>query len=269
MLAALYRTSALAAEPTSPVPAPSTRAEQREEWSESVATERTTQAPAAVDRVLQLDVVDSAFGAAQGSLYVGFQGLIESNSTEEPQGGLLVGGAPLSVLSLQALLGRDGDGRFSPTVTAHLCAWGGADTGHALGVLGRYKAEGFDELGGELEFGLTGAMVTGRAHLDLNLIGGIGVEEEEEGEIDIEAKARVGYDLASMLRIGALARGRQRLRGEVPLNGRRNWDVLAGAEVLYWTGPVVLAVSGGPSTVRSQTVGGYVMLTLAGTASLL
>lgn len=141
---------------------------------------------------------------------------------------------------------------------------GSLTEGYALGVLAQYKAEGFDELGGEAEVGFTGAARAGRFTVMGNLVAGMGLEEKEGGEVDGEAKVRVGYDVVDTLRLGAEGQVRTRLAGDVTLPGGRRADVIGGPQLLLRAGPLAIAIAGGPTTVGVPSgVAGYGMLTVA------
>lgn len=218
----------------------------------------------AADEVPRLGLVESAFGTTSGVVFAGLSGIAVSNSSEHTQAGVLLGGSPLRRLTLYGLFGRDGEGRFSPSATAQYAFLGGAGESHALSGLVQYKAEGFTEAGGELELGVLTGFHHARWYLNLGALTGFGLEEEEEGEIDAEGKARVGYDVLDSLRLGVLARFRERLAGDRRLAGGRNWDFIGGPEITGSFGPFVLAASGGPTTLGvSDGVGAYGMLTLA------
>ena len=118
----------------------------------------------------------------------------------------------------------------------------------ALGLLAQYKAEGFSELGGEAEVGVTMGGRLGRFSAMSNLVVGAGVEQEEVGELDGEAKLRVGYDVVGPLRLGAEGQVRRRFAGEHRLAGGRQWDALGGPQVMLLAGPVAVSLSGGATT---------------------
>jgi hypothetical protein len=228
------------------------------------ATEVEQQSAAPVDEVARVGTIQSGFGTSVGTAFAGFQGAVASSSSQEAQAGLLLGGSPLRRLTLLALFGRDGEGNLSPLLAAHVVFLGDRAHGYALGALTQYKAEGFTELGGEAELGLTGAWQVRALHLDANLIGGFGVEEKDMGEVDVEGKLSLGHDLFSRFRAGAAAQVRERLAGDRRLAGNRNWDALAGPELKAWFGPVLVAASGGATTVGvSDGVGGFANLTIA------
>lgn len=230
---------------TKPVPTP-------------VARDPWTQLP-------RLGFTESPFGMPANAGFVALSGLgTSAKSTNEAEGGVRVGFAPLSRLTIHGFAGRDGQGRFSPSAALHLRLLGDGARGGALGLLGQYKAEGFSELGGEAEIGLTAGWKGARWTLAANAIVGVGVEEKEEGEVDGELKARAGYDLGGGFRLGAEGQARRRFAGPNSLAGGRTWDALGGP-MLAWQGePMTVAMSFGPSTTGvAQGVGAYGMLTVA------
>jgi hypothetical protein len=132
----------------------------------------------------------------------------------------------------------------------------------ALGVLGRYKAEGFAEVEGEVEAGLLLALESHRWHLDLNALAGRGVEEEET---DGELLLRGGFDASGMFRLGFEGRGRQRLAGDEALAGGRSWDVFGGPQVTASFDPLFASVLTGATTVGlASGVGWGSLLTIGG-----
>jgi hypothetical protein len=217
------------------------------------------------DEAPRMGLVESAYGMRSGTFFAGLTGTGTSAKSENAaEGGVRVGLSPLPRLTLHGLIGRDAAGRFSPVVTGHDRLLGSLDEGFALGVLGQYKAEGFSELGGEAEVGLTSALRSGRFSMMGNLVAGLGVEEEEVGEMDAELKLRVGYDLGDSFRVGAEGQVRNRLAGDNLLAGGRKWDALGGPQLMWLGGPIALAMSFGPTTVGVKDgVGTYGMVTLA------
>lgn len=222
-----------------------------------------TRAP--LDQVPRLGLVESPYGLNRMSGFVALSGLgTSAKSTNEAEGGVRVGFAPIDRLTLHAFAGRDALGRFSPSATGHVRLLGSLPEGRALGALVQYKAEGFSELGGEVEAGFTGGVRVGRWSLAGNLVAGVGVEEEEEGEVDGEAKARAAYEVAPGVRLGVEGQARRRFAGPNKLAGGRDWDALGGLQVSWQGEPVVVAASFGPSTMGvASGVGAYGMLTVA------
>ena len=135
-------------------------------------------------------------------------------------------------------------------MTAHYRLVGSLEEGAALGALAQYKTEGFTKAGGEAELGLTGGIRSRRGFtLDINLVAGLGVEEQEVGEMDAEGKVRIGYDVLEALRLGAEGQLRRRVASERALAGGRKWDAVAGPQVLTRLGQVSVAATGGVTTV--------------------
>ncbi|HEY2409411.1 MAG TPA: hypothetical protein VGI10_25570 [Polyangiaceae bacterium] len=210
----------------------------------------------------------NAFGADPSSL--GVSGFAETRGSQQStkalaNGGLRVWGAPIDrlVLVLDAQR-REENNAFAPSVTAQVRLLGSTRDGWALGVLSRYKTEGFAELGGEVEGGVLLSVKSLGFHLDSNLIGG---GDFDGGESDGEALARAGYDVTSFLRLGGEARGRYRLSGSKPLPGNRSADVFGGAQALAYADHYFAAVTGGPSTVGiSDRIGWSIIVNAGGVA---
>jgi hypothetical protein len=70
--------------------------------------------------------------------------------------------------------------RWSPSMTAHVRLLGSWQEGYAPGALVRW---GFIEAGGDSEAGVTAGFRAGRFVLDGNLVDGLGIEEDEMGEV--------------------------------------------------------------------------------------
>jgi len=226
--------------------------------------------PSAATETPAVAYAHSAFGVSAGT--VGAAGYGESrgefrSSTPNFGGGLRIWISPLDRLTLFADAERRDEGsnrRFAPSASAQLRIVGDRKVGWALSALARYKAEGFAELGGEVEFAVLGSYARRGLHLDGNVIVGAGFEE---GESDGELLARAGYDVLPFLRIGGEGRARQRLSGDASLPGGRSWDAYAGPQVLGYSGAFFGALTAGPSTVGIQGgLGWLALLTVGGAA---
>jgi hypothetical protein len=229
--------------------------------------------PVAADEAQRLSFVENAYGSSARSVFAGVSGLAISSSDQRSQLGVLLGGSPLKRLTLHGLVGRDGKGHFAPSLAVQYAFLGGLEERYALGALAQYKAEGFTEAGGELEFGALFSLRPQRFHLDFAAIFGVGLEEEEEerkkageeeGEADAEGKLRVAYDVLGPLRAGVVGRFRKRVIGERSLAGNKSWDFIAGGELVVSLGPCAISASGGPTTLGvADGVGAYGMLSVA------
>jgi hypothetical protein len=177
-------------------------------------------------------------------------------------GGFRLWGSPFERLTFIGEGMRRDNGELAPSL-AMLVRLFEDDTGSwALGALGRYKAEGFAEVEGEIELGLIGSYARGPAHLDLDLVAGRGFEEEET---DAEILARAGYDVVSSLRVGVEGQYRHRFGGDARLPGGKDSDIFAGAELSLSFEPMYAAVLMGPTTVGVvDGVGLGGLLTLGG-----
>lgn len=190
--------------------------------------------------------VESPFNLARGTVFAaGTAQVVPTQDKTLTSGGVRVGVSPLDRVSAHVLLGRNAADRWSPSGTLHIRFLGSLESGFALGALASYKAEGFSELGGEAEVGLTAGLRTTHFYLDVNALGGRGLEEEEAGETDGELKARAGYTASSTLRIGVEGQVRKRFAGPRLAPNGRQWDTYAGPQLVAGVGPVVLAATGG------------------------
>ena len=187
-------------------------------------------------------------------------------------GGVLVWGAPIDRLTLVVDAPRDVylQDHFAPSAAA-IVRLLGTERGFSLGALAKYKVEGFGtdaegDMESEIEGGILLSYADSGLHLDLNAITGFGLTED--GEIDTEARLRVGYDLSSLVRAGIDAQARYRLAGDKNLLNGSTADFAAGAQVVVGSGPFFAALTGGPATMglsSSGAVGGTVMFSVSGT----
>ncbi len=221
--------------------------------------------PPPIDNIATSDLLENSFGTKGSIAFAGITGTgVTGASTQSSQGGIILGGAPIDRLTVHGFVGRDDAGHLAPSVTLHLRFLGDYKRGYALGTLARYKTEGFADAHGESELGLTAALRRGRLHLDTNIVGGLGVEESELGEVDGELRFRIGYDVFSNFRLGSLWQYRKRLAGDRALAGGRTWDTLGGGAVSAWYDRFLVSINGGPSTVGVATgVAAYGMVTVA------
>jgi hypothetical protein len=234
-----------------------------------VAASEQTRAPlrhSAATEVPRIAYADTAFGVSKATLgAAGFgeaRNGVNSEAHARVGGGLRIWGAPIERLLLVLDAQRsDENERFVPAVTAQFRVFGGEREGWALGVLARYKTEGFAELGGEVEGGLLGSLSNAGLHLDANVVAGA---DFDGGVSDGECLARGGYDVLSFLRLGAEGRVRYRLTGKTQLPGNRAWDGFGGAQVLAFADHYFGAVTGGPSTVGISDRIGWSVIASAG-----
>jgi hypothetical protein len=209
---------------------------------------------------------DTAFGVAPSTLGIAGFGEVRNGVDTESDahlgGGLRIWGSPvdrlLFVLDAQR---NDETDKFAPAITAQVRILGSEKDGWAFGALTRYKAEGFADLGGEMEAGLLGSINGSGLHLDANVVAGA---DFDGGESDGEALARGGYDVLKFLRLGAEGRFRSRLTGNTELPGHRNWDGFGGPQVLAFADHYFGAVTGGPSTVGISDKLGWSVIASAG-----
>lgn len=237
-----------------------------------------TPAPAAADDTTPRDVkvevpfvayTQSAFGAHERT--VGAQGYGEAHGDPAQHGfggGFVVYGSPVDRLTLIGTTERGLFHEWAPTGTVAFRIAGSVEQGWGLAALARYKMEGFDEAGGEIETGVMFSLSRSRAHLDVNAIGGTGTEEAEGGEMDVEARVRAGYDVLPWMRLGLDGQARYRVHGDKALAGGRSGDFVGGPQAMIAFGRFYGAATAGPSTVDvASGIGWTGMLTL-GAASL-
>lgn len=196
--------------------------------------------------------------SALGSATAAMAGQMQDES--QFGGGFRIWGAPIDRLTLLADVQRRSSGEFGPAAGLQVRIWNNRQW--ALGGLGRYKAEGFAELEGEIELGMLGSYAAHHWHLDLNLVAGRGFEEEET---DGEFAARAGYDVLPFLRLGFEGRGRYRLAGDARLSNGRAWDAFGGPQATLslahvftslWTGATSSGVVDGVGWGTTLVVGG-------------
>ncbi len=218
----------------------------------------------------------AAAGAPAGTYgaYLYGTGLGASRQNAAAGGGVTAWGAPIDRLTLVADAPRDVYllGHFAPSFAAIVRLFGRANDGWSLGALAKYKVEGFGtDPGGELESELEGGLLLSYGerrglHFDLNAITGFGLTEE--GEIDTEGRLRLGYDVASMVRVGVDGQGRYRLAGSKALPNGALWDFAAGPQIVIGTRHFFGALTGGPATmgVMSSGVLGWTLVASLGGA---
>jgi hypothetical protein len=210
-----------------------------------------------------LALTHSAFGSRSGKVGAHGFGYGTAASNSVGGGGFTVYGSPLNRLTLLATAERHADGKFAPNASIAYRIVGSLEDGWALAAMGTYKAEGFAEVEGEVEFGALFSILRDRWHFDLNAVAGGGFEESEE--FDAEAKLRVGYDVADWFRLGVDGRGRYRLRGVRDLAGGRKGDFIGGPQATATWSQFYASMLAGASTVDiSSGVGAAGWLTVGG-----
>ncbi len=241
----------------------------KEGADEYVAPSNEASAPirrSAATEVPRVAYTDTAFGVSKSTLGAAGVGEIRNGVNSETHthvgGGLRIWAAPIERLLLVLDAQRnDETDKFAPAITGQLRLFGSQQEGWALGVLARYKAEGFADLGGEVEGGFLGSFNRAGLHLDGNLVAGA---DFDGGVSDGEVLARGGYDVLSFLRVGAEGRIRHRLTGKTELPGSRAWDGFGGAQILGFADHYFGAVTGGPSTVGISDRVGWAVIASAG-----
>jgi len=215
----------------------------------------------------------SAQGAAPKSVGAYGYGLALAAAGQDAVlgGGATVWGSPIDRLTLIGDASRDVSGRFTPSVAAMGRLYGSRGEAFTLGVLGKWKAEGFgvgphgDEIESELEGGVLATLLAGRFHLDSNVLAGGALGGS--GEADVEARIRPGFDLGRLVRLGLDSQFRVRVAGPKYLPNGRIWDFAAGAQTVVGNQSFFGAFTFGPSTtgVLTNDIGVTGMLALGGT----
>jgi hypothetical protein len=160
-----------------------------------------------------------------------------SSSKTDAAGGLRIWGSFLDRLTVQGDVVNRDSGRFRPSLAVVGRILGDRRRGWGLALLSRYRTEGLTTFEGEIEAGLLGSFAQQRLHLDLGLVAGAGLEEEET---DAEAQLRFGYNFWDALRVGFEGRVRRELGEEeresaVASEHGGEWDAFAGAQAtLAW-----------------------------------
>ncbi len=231
------------------------------------------------DAKSEVPIVAYAYGAAGAhagtyGAYMYGTGLGGSKQNATAGGGVTAWGSPIDRLTLVADAPRDVYllGHFAPSFAAILRLLGRANEGWSLGALAKYKVEGFGtDPSGDLESEIEGGLLLSYGerrglHFDLNAITGFGLTEE--GEIDAEGRLRLGYDVASMVRVGIDGQGRWRLSGAKNLPNGAIWDAAGGPQIVVGTGHFFGALTGGPATmgVASSGVVGWTLVASFGGA---
>jgi hypothetical protein len=187
-------------------------------------------------------------------------------------GGALLFGSPVDRLTLVGDFGRNTFGRFAPSAAGLFRIAGRANEGFSLAGLAKYKIEGFgvgpkNEIESELEGGLVASYAQGGLHADVNGVTGFGLGDE--GEVDAEGRARVGYDIGSHVRLGLDGQARYRLRGTFQLPGNRDGDYAFGPQTIVAFGRILAAFTAGPSSMGlvdgSRAIGWTSFLSVGGT----
>jgi hypothetical protein len=184
-------------------------------------------------------------------------------------GGGTVWGAPIERVTLIADAQRDVIGNFAPSAAMVVRIVGAPGEGFSLGVLGKFKVEGFGvgpnhEMESEIEGGVLASYARRGWHLDLNAIGGFGTGDD--GEVDAETRVRAGRDVGSLLRLGVDGQARFRLAGDRALLGNRTWDFAGGPQVLVGSSHFFGAITGGPATMGVvDKLGWTAVATIGGT----
>jgi hypothetical protein len=208
--------------------------------------------PLVPDGVPVLALTASAFGGAPrrygAAAFATATGALsgETRAASRIGGGFRLWGTPWERVTISAEAMRRDSGEPAPSLALQVRLAGSATDGWALGALGRYKAEGFAEVEGEVELGLLASLAASGWHCHLNIVAGRGFEEEET---DGEALLRTGYEVLPALQLGVEGRYRARIAGDASLAGGKNWDAVGGPEVVVSLDRFFGALLVGPTTV--------------------
>jgi hypothetical protein len=191
-----------------------------------------------------------------------------AGSETDLSGGFRLWGGFLDRVTAQGDAAKNSKGRFAPSLAVGVRVLGDRSKGWALGVLGRYRTEGFSTVDGEVEGGLLGSFARRQLHLDAGVIAGVGIEEEEA---DGEGLVRFGYDLSNNVRLGVEGRVRHELEtgGEQAARaaGESEWDMFAGAQANLAFSHFFGVLTVGPQKPRaSEDIGLMLSLMLGGVA---
>jgi hypothetical protein len=185
-------------------------------------------------------------------------------------GGVRLWGGFLDRITVQGEAANNAKGKFAPSVAIAGRLLGDRRKGWAVGLLGRYRTEGFSTIEGEVEGGLLGSFAQRRLHLDAGVLAGAGIEEEE---FDAEGVVRFGYDLAKVFRVGFESRVRREIEEEEgeaemrPGGEAGEWDMFAGAQASVAFDHYFGTLTVGPQKPRAtDEVGLMVHLVIGGVA---
>ncbi len=184
-------------------------------------------------------------------------------------GGVTVWGSPFERLTLIGDAPRDVTGNFAPSAAVVVRLFGNASDGFSMGLLGKFKVEGFgvgknDEIESEIEGGVLLGYSKYRWHFDLNAVTGFGTGDD--GEIDGEARLRIGADVSHLVRVGIDGQARYRMAGATTLIGGRAGDFQGGPQVMLGSGHFYGAVTAGPATTNIYSgIGWGAFVALGGT----
>ena len=214
----------------------------------------------------------SAYGASARSLGAQVYGLAAGASSEKAQvgGGITIWGSPVDRLTLVGDGSRNVYGNFSPSVAAIFRAVGKAREGWSLGLLGKFKVDGFaggptkDEMESEIETGLLLSYAHSGWLLDANAIAGFGTGDD--GEVDVEGRLRVGRMVGQWVRLGLDGQARLRVAGPRLLPNKKTWDFSAGPQVVVGNRYFFGTLTAGPATMGlfDEKVGVNAMVSVGG-----
>jgi hypothetical protein len=244
--------------------------------ADTVEPQPSEAAPAPRDLKSEVPVTAYAY-TAQGATArtIGIQayglGLAAPGQNAVAGGGGAIWASPVERLTVIADAHRSLAREFSPSVAAIARLYGNGLTGLTLGVLGKFKVEGFsagpnrDEIESEAEAGGLLSYAMSSWHLDMNVIAGRGLGDD--GETDAEGRLRCGRDVTDWLRVGVDSQARARLAGPKYLPNGRTWDFAAGAQAIVGADHYFGALTAGPTTMNLVTkdVGWTAMLLAGGT----
>ena len=236
--------------------------------------------PVAIRKDVKSEIPNVAFaytahGVSVGTVGVQAYGLVVATTGSGQQSFLGGGGAvwasPIDRLTLIADGSRDFSGNFAPSLAGVVRILGTPGDGFTLGVLGKFKVEGFGtgpdgETESEIESGLLLSYARYGWHGDLNAVVGFGTGDD--GEIDGEARLRLAHDLGNLVRVGLDSQARYRVAGTKSLPGGRSGDFVGGPQLLVGTSHFYGSVTAGLATMGVESGIGWTSIVSIGGVTL-
>jgi hypothetical protein len=226
--------------------------------------EETTPPSPAFGQTPTLAFTLGADGASKGTF--GASAFAQARSAVEDSGrfggGARIWGSPINRLTLFGEAQRNTLGEFAPAGGAMVRLLGDRERGWSLAGLGLFRFKGgANEVESELESGVLVGFNQARLHLDVNGIFGVGFGDD--GDKDLEGRARLGVDVLRELRFGFDSQLRARLDGKA-LAGGRSWDFFAGPQVVAGTRSFFASLTVGPTTSNLARSVGVTSIAMVG-----
>jgi hypothetical protein len=236
--------------------------------------------PVPIEKDVKSEIPNLAFaytahGVSAGTVGVQAYGLgiatTRSGQRSFLGGGGAIWASPIDRLTLIADGSRDFSGDFAPSLAGVVRIVGAPGDGFTLGVLGKFKVEGFatgpdGEMESEIESGMLLSYARYGWHGDLNVVVGFGTGDD--GEIDGEARLRLAHDLGDLVRVGLDSQARYRVAGTKSLLGGRSGDFVGGPQLLVGTSHFYGSVTAGPATMGVESGIGWTSIVSIGGITL-